>query len=110
IHESKTYVFVEDQKEHTNYNGYKKDDPQISGRYSIVGSMSVEQRNVLLFFWTSIKCLPVKGFGRLDSKLHIYRTLDSYDCLPSSHTCFYHLCFPPYLSMDVMQNCLNIIT
>ncbi|KAG5586210.1 hypothetical protein H5410_046644, partial [Solanum commersonii] len=68
------------------------------------------QRNVLLFFWTSIKWLPVVGFGGLDSKLYIYRTLDSHDCLPSSHTYFYRLCFPPYPSMDVMHNRLNIIT
>ncbi|KAK4731255.1 hypothetical protein R3W88_024243 [Solanum pinnatisectum] len=45
-----------------------------------------------------------------DSKLQIYRTSVSHDCFPSSHTCFYHLCFPPYPSMDAMQNCLNIIT
>ncbi|WMV45010.1 hypothetical protein MTR67_038395 [Solanum verrucosum] len=76
----------------------------------IVGSTSAEQRNVLLFFWTSMKSLPVEGFGGLDSKLHIYRTSDSHDCFPSSHTCFYRLCFPPYPSMDVMQNRLNIIT
>uniref|UniRef100_A0A0V0IDY6 HECT-type E3 ubiquitin transferase n=1 Tax=Solanum chacoense TaxID=4108 RepID=A0A0V0IDY6_SOLCH len=67
-------VSVEDWKEHTNYNGYKKDDPQISWFWEIVGSMSAEQRNVLLFFWTSIKSLHVEGFGGLDSKLHIYRT------------------------------------
>ncbi|WMV46218.1 hypothetical protein MTR67_039603 [Solanum verrucosum] len=98
-----------DWKEHTNYNGYKKDDPQVSWFWEIVRSMSAEQRNVLLFFWTSIKSLPVEVFGRLDSKLH-NRTLDSHDCLPSSHRCFYRLCFPPYPSMDVMQNHLNIIT
>ncbi|KAH0638875.1 hypothetical protein KY285_035461 [Solanum tuberosum] len=110
LHGSKTAVSVEDWEEHTNYNGYKKDDPQISWFWEIVGSMSAEQRYVLLFFWTSIKSLPVEGFGGLDSKLHIYRTSDSHDCLPSSHTCFYRLCFPPYPSMDVMQNRLNIIT
>ncbi|KAH0634782.1 hypothetical protein KY284_037568 [Solanum tuberosum] len=110
LHGSKTAVSVEDWEEHTNYNGYKKDDPQISWFWEIVGSMSAEQRYVLLFFWTSIKSLPVEGFGGLDSKLHIYRTSDSHDCLPSSHTCFYRLCFPPYPSVDVMQNRLNIIT
>ncbi|KAK4731146.1 hypothetical protein R3W88_024134 [Solanum pinnatisectum] len=102
LHGSKTDVSVEDWKEHTNYNGYKKNDPQISWLWEIVGSMSAEKRNVLLFFWTSIKSLPVEGFGGLDSKLHTYRTSDSHDFLPSSHTCFYRLCFPPYLSMDVM--------
>ncbi|TMW87503.1 hypothetical protein EJD97_019877 [Solanum chilense] len=110
LHGSKTAVSVEDWKEHTNYSGYKKDDPQISWFWEIVGSMSAEQRNVLLFFWTSIKSLPVEGFGGLDSKLHIYRISDSHDCLPTSHTCFYRLCFPPYPSMEVMQNRLNIIT
>ncbi|KAH0632785.1 hypothetical protein KY284_035571 [Solanum tuberosum] len=110
LHGSKTAVSVENWKEHTNYNGYKKDDLQICWFWEIVGSMSAEQKNVLLFFWTSIKSLPVEGFGGLDSKLHIYRTLDSHDYLPSSHTCFYRLCFPPYPSMDVMQNRLNIIT
>ncbi|KAK4706410.1 hypothetical protein R3W88_034031 [Solanum pinnatisectum] len=110
LHGSKIVVSIEDWKEHTNYSGYKRDDPQISWLWEIVGSMSTEQRNVLLFFWTSIKSLLVEGFGGLDSKLHIYQTLDSHDCLPSSHTCFYRLCFPPYPSIDVMQNRLNIIT
>ncbi|KAK6791575.1 hypothetical protein RDI58_010656 [Solanum bulbocastanum] len=78
--------------------------------HQIVGSMSAEQRNVLIFFWNSIKSLPVEGFGGLDSKLHIYRTSDFHNCLPSSSTCFYRLSFPPYPFMDVMQNRLNIIT
>ncbi|KAK4707279.1 hypothetical protein R3W88_033126 [Solanum pinnatisectum] len=110
LHRSKIVVSIEDWKEHTNYSGYKRDDPQISWLWEIVGSMSTEQRNVLLFFWTSIKSLLVEGFGGLDSKLHIYQTLDSHDCFPSSHTHFYRLCFPPYPSIDVMQNHLNIIT
>ncbi|KAH0633347.1 hypothetical protein KY284_036133 [Solanum tuberosum] len=50
LHGSKTTVSIEEWKEHTNYNGYKKDDPQISWFWEIVRSMSVEQRNVLLFF------------------------------------------------------------
>ncbi|KAH0673385.1 hypothetical protein KY284_024472 [Solanum tuberosum] len=72
--------------------------------------MSAEQRKVLLFFWTSIKYLPVEGFGGLASRLYIYKTRESNDRLPSSHTCFFRLCFPPYPSMDVMQDRLHIIT
>ncbi|XP_009625673.1 E3 ubiquitin-protein ligase UPL5 isoform X1 [Nicotiana tabacum] len=110
LHGSETAVSVEDWKAHTDYNGYKESDPQISWFWKIVGCMSAEQRKVLLFFWTSIKYLPVEGFGGLASRLYIYKTRESYDRLPSSHTCFYRLCFPPYPSMDVMQDRLRIIT
>ncbi|CAN4095962.1 unnamed protein product [Withania somnifera] len=110
LHGSETAVSVEDWKAHTDYNGYKESDPQISWFWKIVGCMSAEQRKVLLFFWTSIKYLPVEGFGGLASRLYIYKTRESYDRLPSSHTCFFRLCFPPYPSMDVMQDRLRIIT
>jgi hypothetical protein len=76
----------------------------------IVGGMSAEQRKVLLFFWTSVKYLPVEGFRGLASRLYIYRSTESHDRLPSSHTCFYRLCFPPYPSMAVMQDRLHVIT
>ncbi|KAH0636377.1 hypothetical protein KY290_036815 [Solanum tuberosum] len=75
LHGSKIVVSVVDWKEHTNYNGYKKMILKYPGpgrflnSFKIVGSMSAEQRNVLLFFWTSIKSLPIEGFGGLDSKL-----------------------------------------
>ncbi|CAN4105989.1 unnamed protein product [Withania somnifera] len=110
LHGSETAVSVEDWKAHTDYNGYKESDPQISWFWKIVGCMSAEQRKVLLFFWTSIKYLPVEGFGGLASRLYIYKTRESYDRLPSSHTCFFRLCFPPYPSMDVMQDRLCVIT
>ena len=76
----------------------------------IVGRMSAEQRKVLLFFWTSVKYLPVEGFHGLASRLYIYKSLEPEDRLPSSHTCFFRLCFPPYSSMAVMQDRLAVIT
>ncbi|OIT28105.1 PREDICTED: E3 ubiquitin-protein ligase UPL5-like [Nicotiana attenuata] len=103
-------VSVEDWKAHTDYKGYKESDPQISWFWKIVGRMSAEQRKVLLFFWTSIKHLPLEGFGGLASRLYICRTSESYDHLPSAHTCFYHIRFPPYQSMAVMQDRLRVIT
>lgn len=75
-----------------------------------VGEMTAEQQNVLLFFWTSIKYLPVEGFSGLSSRLYIYKTSESSDRLPSSHTCFYRLCLPAYPTSDVMHGRLNIIT
>ncbi|WCJ28134.1 E3 ubiquitin-protein ligase UPL5 [Euphorbia peplus] len=103
-------VCIEDWKAHTEYNGYKETDPQISWFWKIVGEMSAEQRKVLLFFWTSVKYLPVEGFRGLASRLYIYKSTEPHDRLPSSHTCFYRLCFPPYSSMEVMQERLNVIT
>ncbi|WMV46163.1 hypothetical protein MTR67_039548 [Solanum verrucosum] len=68
-------------------NSFKVIIPAAFSKFSflllhIVGSMLAEQRNVLLFFWTSIKSLSIGGFGGLDSKLYICQTLDSHDCLP----------------------------
>ncbi|CAK7345042.1 unnamed protein product [Dovyalis caffra] len=76
----------------------------------IVGEMSADQRKVLLFFWTSVKYLPVEGFRGLASRLYIYKSTEPEDHLPSSHTCFYRLCFPPYPSMAIMQDRLRVIT
>lgn len=76
----------------------------------IVEEMSTEQRKILLFFWTSVKYLPVEGFRGLASRLYIYRSSEPHDRLPSSHTCFYRLCFPPYSSMCMLQDRLRIIT
>ncbi|KAH0716053.1 hypothetical protein KY290_006859 [Solanum tuberosum] len=101
---------VEDWKAHTDYNAYEESDLQISWFWKIVETMSVEQRKMLLFFWTSIKSLPFEGFGGLDSRLSIHKTLEPDDYLPSSHTCFYQLCFPIYQSMTEMEDRLRIIT
>ncbi|CAL5344397.1 unnamed protein product [Camellia sinensis] len=136
LHGSESAISVEDWKAHTEYNGYRETDPQVlwfwkiltadrprssADRFKgtncaqhchgmIVEEMSAEQKKVLLFFWTSLKYLPVEGFGGLASRLHIYKSSESHDRLPSSHTCFYRLCFPPYPSKDIMQDRLRIIT
>ncbi|KAM3339988.1 hypothetical protein P3S68_029858 [Capsicum galapagoense] len=103
-------VSVEDWKAHTDYYGYNRSDRQISWFWEIVESMSVEQRKVLLSFWTSIKSLPLNGFGDLDSRLCIYKNSEPDDHLPRSQTCFYRICFPPYKSKSIMQDRLRIIT
>ncbi|KAK9935900.1 hypothetical protein M0R45_012773 [Rubus argutus] len=110
LHGSESAISVEDWKAHTEYNGYKETDHQIIWFWKIVGEMSAEQRKVLLFFWTSVKYLPVEGFRGLASRLYIYKSSEPPSRLPSSHTCFYRLCFPPYPSMAVMKCRLNIIT
>ncbi|KAL2473438.1 E3 ubiquitin-protein ligase [Forsythia ovata] len=110
LHGSESAISVEDWKAHTEYHGYKETDLQISWFWKIVGRMTAEQRKVLLFFWTSIKYLPVEGFSGLASRLYIYKTSESYDRLPSSHTCFYRLCFPAYPSIAAMRDRFRVIT
>ncbi|KAM0904428.1 hypothetical protein ACQ4PT_018010 [Festuca glaucescens] len=107
---SNTNINLKDWRSHTQYNGYKEKDRQINWFWKAVESMSIEQQRRLLFFWTSVKYLPSDGFGGLGSKLYIYKQLESADHLPSSHTCFYRLCLPPYPSLKVMQSQLQKIT
>lgn len=107
---SDSVINVKEWKAHTEYNGYKAKDRQICWFWKIVEEMSEEQRRILLFFWTSVKYLPVDGFRGLASKLYIYRSLTSQDSLPTSHTCFYRLCLPPYKSKSSMQDRLRLIT
>ncbi|KAF5742119.1 E3 ubiquitin-protein ligase UPL5 [Tripterygium wilfordii] len=103
-------ICVDDWKAHTDFNGYTETDPQILWFWKIVGEMSEQQKKVLLFFWTSVKYLPVEGFRGLASRLYIYKSSEPHDRLPSSHTCFYRFCFPPYPSEAVMQDRLRVIT
>ncbi|MCL7045703.1 hypothetical protein MKW94_020938 [Papaver nudicaule] len=110
LHGSDRAICVEDWKAHTEYNGCRETDSQIIWFWKIVEGMSVEQRRVLLFFWTSVKYLPVEGFGGLQSRLYLYRTPESHERLPSAHTCFYRLCLPRYKSEAKMQESLQIIT
>lgn len=110
LYGSERVISVEDWKAHTEYNGYKETDPQIAWFWKIVGGMSPEQKRILLFFWTSVKHLPVEGFRGLASRLYIYMSSDPIDRLPSSHTCFYRICFPPYPSMAIMSERLHVIT
>ncbi|KZV16112.1 hypothetical protein F511_13248 [Dorcoceras hygrometricum] len=110
LYGSESAISVDDWKANTDYHGFKETDFQISWFWKIVARMSAEQKKVLLFFWTSIKYLPIEGFSGLASRLYIYKTSESVDRLPSSHTCFYRLCFPAYPSMTMMRDRLHIIT
>ncbi|KAI3861239.1 hypothetical protein MKX03_016661 [Papaver bracteatum] len=111
LHGSDKAICVEDWKAHTEYNGCKRTDSHIIWFWKIVEGMSDEQRRVLLFFWTSVKYLPVEGFGGLQSRLYIYnKSHNSYEQLPSARTCFYRLCLPRYKSEAITQKSLQIIT
>ncbi|KAG6495092.1 E3 ubiquitin-protein ligase UPL5-like [Zingiber officinale] len=103
-------INVKEWREHTEYNGYKSKDRNIIWFWKIVEGMSEEQRRVLIFFWTSIRYLPVDGFRGLPSKLFIFKSSDSQESLPTSHTCFYRLCLPVYRTKTIMHERLQLIT
>ncbi|XP_022716206.1 E3 ubiquitin-protein ligase UPL5-like isoform X2 [Durio zibethinus] len=48
LYGSESPICVEDWKAHTEYNGYRENDPQITWFWEIVRGMSAEQRKVLL--------------------------------------------------------------
>ncbi|OUZ99858.1 HECT [Macleaya cordata] len=102
-------ICVEDWKAHTCYDDYKETDDQICWFWKVVEGMSLEQQRELLFFWTSVKYLPAKGFSDLPSRLYIYKTSGSHYRMPSSHTCFFRLALPQYPSLAVMKQRLLFI-
>ncbi|MCL7041561.1 hypothetical protein MKW94_021199 [Papaver nudicaule] len=101
-------ISVKDWKAHTVYEGYTEADDQIHWFWKVVEGMSMEQQRELLFFWTSVKYLPVNGFSGLPYPLTIYKT-SSDDRLPSSHTCFCRLAFPQYQSLAIVRHHLSYI-
>ncbi|XP_026384319.1 E3 ubiquitin-protein ligase UPL5-like [Papaver somniferum] len=102
-------ICFKDWKAHTKYEDYRENDEQICWFWEVVEDMSMEQQRELLFFWTSVKYLPVNGFSGLPCPLTIYKTSCSDDHLPSSHTCFYRLSLPHYPSLAMTQQRLSLI-
>ncbi|KAI3875728.1 hypothetical protein MKW92_030950 [Papaver armeniacum] len=103
-------IVLKEWKAHTMYEGYRETDEQICWFWKVVECMSMEQQRQLLFFWTSVKYLPVNGFSGLPYLLTIYKTSGSDERLPSSHTCyFFRLSLPHYPSLAIMQQRLSFI-
>uniref|UniRef100_A0A7N0UCW8 HECT-type E3 ubiquitin transferase n=1 Tax=Kalanchoe fedtschenkoi TaxID=63787 RepID=A0A7N0UCW8_KALFE len=101
---------IADWKLHTEYNGYRDSDPQIGWFWKILEEMAEGQRRVLLFFWTSVRYLPVEGFSGLSSPLYILKSEGTKEHLPTSHTCFQQLCIPEYPTFEMMKDRFNIVT
>ncbi|KAI3915259.1 hypothetical protein MKX01_035518 [Papaver californicum] len=86
-------ICLKDWKAHTKYEDYREDDEKICWFW----------KREFLFFWTSVKHLPVDGFSALPYPLTIYKTSSSHDHLLSSHTCFNRLSLPHYPSLAITQ-------
>lgn len=82
-------------------NGYHKEHRVIRDFWSIVHSMTLEQKKKLLFFSTGSDRSPIGGLGKLS--FVITRHGEDSDRLPQAHTCFNHLLLPEYSSREKLQ-------
>ncbi|KAI8788064.1 apoptosis-resistant E3 ubiquitin protein ligase 1 [Biomphalaria glabrata] len=75
--------------------------------WTIIASFTEEQMARLLQFITGSSQLPPGGFSELVPKIQL-SSAPTYNCLPSSHTCFNQLCLPDYDTMETFHRMLLI--
>ena len=78
----------------TRYEGYDEDHRIVKEFWSIVHSMSLEQKKQLLCFATGSARAPIRGLG--DLRLVIVRASGDSEQLPTAHTCFNTLLLAEY--------------
>jgi len=94
-------------EEVTRYeDGFSKNARVIREFWSIVHTMTIEEKKKLLFFCTGSDRVPIKGLGNLS--FTISRNGPDSDRLPTSHTCFNHLLLPEYSSKAKLYRCLML--
>lgn len=101
----RTEIDVEDWRRHTHVIGQAR--CQVAKwfwRYA--RSLDASQRQQLLFWWTSHRRPPHRGFQALpDLRLNICAPSDR---LPVAHTCFYCIDLPAYSRFEVLQEKLGV--
>ncbi|KAF5287693.1 hypothetical protein FQA39_LY15793 [Lamprigera yunnana] len=87
----------------TEYDGgYTNESAIIKDFWSIVHSLSIEDKQKLLQFTTGSDRVPLGGLSKL--KLVIARNGPDSDRLPTAHTCFNILLLPEYVSKDKLKD------
>ncbi|CAK1551648.1 unnamed protein product [Leptosia nina] len=99
---SKNFDFNELEKSTEYDGGYTSDSTTIKDFWSIVHSLSLEDKRKLLQFTTGSDRVPVGGLSHL--KLVIARNGPDCDRLPTAHTCFNVLLLPEYENKDKLQD------
>ncbi|CAH8554467.1 unnamed protein product [Schistosoma rodhaini] len=88
----------------TTYEEYTSDSAVIKNFWSVVHSMTEEQKKQLLQFSTGSDRVPVGGMSKM--KFTIARQGADTNRLPSAHTCFNILLLPEYQSLEKLQQSL----
>ncbi|VVC87271.1 ubiquitin-protein ligase E3A [Leptidea sinapis] len=99
---SKNFDFNELEKSTEYDGGYTSESQTIKDFWSIVHSLSLEDKRKLLQFTTGSDRVPVGGLSHL--KLVIARNGPDCDRLPTAHTCFNVLLLPEYENKDKLQD------
>ncbi|XP_047519295.1 ubiquitin-protein ligase E3A [Pieris napi] len=99
---SKDFDFNELEKSTEYDGGYTAESQTIKDFWSIVHSLSLEDKRKLLQFTTGSDRVPVGGLSHL--KLVIARNGPDCDRLPTAHTCFNVLLLPEYENKDKLQD------
>ncbi|XP_018332233.1 ubiquitin-protein ligase E3A [Agrilus planipennis] len=87
----------------TEYDGgYTSDTPIIKHFWSVVHSLSMEDKRKLLQFATGSDRVPLGGLSKL--KLVIARNGTDSDRLPTAHTCFNVLLLPEYDTKEKLKD------
>lgn len=81
--------------------GFTRTSPAVKMFWSVVHSMSAEDKRRLLLFFTGSARAPIGGLGKLDAK--IQRNGVGSSRLPTASTCFNTILLPEYPSEDVMR-------
>lgn len=101
-------IDVHDLKKNTDYVGWKATDKEIEWFWSVMFSLSRNEKAAFLQFVTGSSKVPLAGFKELQGmrgvqKFSIHKTGGSSGALMSSHTCFNSLDLPGYKSEDELR-------
>lgn len=101
-------IDVQDLKQHTDYVGWKASDPEIQWFWSIMFSLSRNEKAAFLQFVTGSSKVPLAGFAELQGmrgvqKFSIHKVAGKAGSLMSAHTCFNSLDLPNYGSEEEMR-------
>ncbi|CAM9391026.1 unnamed protein product [Discosporangium mesarthrocarpum] len=98
-----------DWRRHTIFTGYDISEELKGWFWSVVESLSLEERSLLLKFSTGCLRLPVGGFAALQKKFTV--VVIEYDPqrpLPMAATCFFMLKMPNYPNHETLERSLLV--
>ena len=99
---SVTYEGGSGAEQDTNRHTWDSTHPIIQNFWSIIHSLTLEQKQKFLLFVTGSSKSPIGGLAKLGMK--IQRMGPDSELLPTSHTCFNTLLLPEYNSIEKLKD------
>ena len=98
---------IQNFKEHTNYDGYNKDDQVIKWFWEWLENISEEDKYKYLRFVSGRTRLPQTNLGY--NYTHTINKRSNQDLYPTSHTCFFTLHLPNYNNKDNLNKKMDYV-